>query len=173
MLAGERVVLRPVTPHDYPSLYEWHMDAATWAQMTARPLRPSTYEAFTEFYDKLVRDESVVELAVDVDGQLVGRASLYGFDELSRHAELGISFGPEHRGKGYGQDAIRVLLYYAFNHRNLRRVWLETVETNEVALRAYAAAGFVEEGRLREHAWVEGTFLDVVRMAVLRDEWTS
>lgn len=171
MLTGERVVLRPVTPDDYRAMYAWRIEVPIWAQMTARPLAPLTYEAFVDVYEKQLRDDKGAEFAVDVDGALVGRACLFEFNELARSAELGISFGPEHRGKGYGRDAVRVLLDYGFRHRNLHRVWLETLATNEPALRAYAAAGFVEEGRLREHAWVEGTFVDIVLMGVLRAEW--
>jgi RimJ/RimL family protein N-acetyltransferase len=171
MLTGERVVLRPVTPDDYRTMYGWRIEVGTWAQMTARPLAPLTYDAFVEFYEKQLGKETNAEFAVDVDGALVGRASLFEFDDLARNAELGISFGPEHRGKGYGRDAIRVLLDYGFRHRNLHRVWLEALATNEPALRAYAAAGFVEEGRLRDHAWAGGTFVDMVRMAVLYDDW--
>jgi RimJ/RimL family protein N-acetyltransferase len=168
MLNGERVVLRPTTPEDYPALYAWRIDPEVWQAKTARPLRPMVYQEFHDWYEGVVRDEKVATFAVDVDGTLVGRAGLFGIDELSRNGEIGLAFGPEHRGKGYGRDAVRVLVDFAFTHRNLRRVWLECLATNTAALRAYAAAGFVEEGRLREHAWVKDTYVDMVRMAVLR-----
>jgi RimJ/RimL family protein N-acetyltransferase len=171
MLTGERVVLRPKTPDDYPTMYAWRIDPATWASMSAAPLMPMTYEAYREYIDKKVPGDEAAEFAIDVDGALVGRCGLFHVDALSRHAELGIAFGPEHRGKGYGRDAIRVLLRYAFTHRNLRRVHLETLATNTAGLRAYAAAGFVEEGRLREQAWDGEKYVDCVRMGVLRSEW--
>jgi RimJ/RimL family protein N-acetyltransferase len=173
MLTGERVVLRPLSPDDYPALYEWRIEPHTWALQSSSPLWPWTFASFCEVYDGLARGKDMAEFAVDVDGALVGRCGLFAVDELSRNGEIGISFGPPHRGKGYGRDAIRVLVTYAFEHRNLHRVWLETVASNVAALRAYAAAGFVEEGRLREHAWVEGGYDDVVRMGVLRSEWAS
>ena len=68
---------------------------------------------------------------------------------------------------------MQVLLDYAFRSRNLRRVHLQTLAGNEAALRCYRAAGFVEEGRLREHAWVEGAYDDVVLMAVLQTDRPS
>jgi RimJ/RimL family protein N-acetyltransferase len=138
--------------------------------MSSHPLWPQTFADFTEHYDRMTRDESVAEFAIDVDGALVGRCALFSVDPLARHAKLGISFGPEHQGLGYGRDAVRVLVRYAFAHRNLRRVWLETLATNVAAQRAYAAAGFVEEGRQREQAWVDGEYVDVVLMAVHRGE---
>jgi RimJ/RimL family protein N-acetyltransferase len=52
-------------------------------------------------------------------------------------------------------------------------VHLQTLASNAPALRAYLAVGFVEEGRLRSHAWVEGAYDDVVLMGVLRAEWAQ
>jgi RimJ/RimL family protein N-acetyltransferase len=66
---------------------------------------------------------------------------------------------------------VRVLLDYAFRVRNLRRVWLETHASNERAIRAYRACGFVEEGRMREHIWLAGRYVDNVIMGVMREEW--
>lgn len=66
---------------------------------------------------------------------------------------------------------LRVLLGYAFRSRNLRRVHLQALASNGPALRAYLAVGFVEKGRRREHAWVEGAYDDVVLLSVLRSEW--
>lgn len=66
-----------------------------------------------------------------------------------------------------------MLVAFAFRTRNLRRVHLQTLASNEAALHTYRAVGFVEEGRQREHAWVEGAYDDVVRMGLLRSEWTG
>jgi RimJ/RimL family protein N-acetyltransferase len=171
MLQGERVVLRPTHPDDYPALHAWRIDVATWTAMSSSPVWPLTLADFSEFYDRMVRGQEAAEFAIEVAGELVGRCAMFHVDELSRNAEVGMSLGMEHQGKGYGRDALRVLLRYGFGHRNLHRVWLETTATNVAALRSYAAAGMVEEGRLREHAWVDGSYVDVVRMAALRSEW--
>ena len=62
------------------------------------------------------------------------------------------------RGKGYGTDALRVLVRFAFERRNLRRVHLVTLASNAGGLACYRKVGFVEEGRRREHAWVRGGY---------------
>lgn len=80
---------------------------------------------------------------------------------------------PEHQGKGLGKDVLRVLLGYGFRCRNLHRVHLETLASNQAGLRCYRSVGFVEEGRLREAAWVEGGYEDMVLMSVLRPEWSG
>ncbi|HEY7357566.1 MAG TPA: GNAT family protein, partial [Ktedonobacterales bacterium] len=68
-------------------------------------------------------------------------------------------------------EAVRLLLDYAFRLRNLHKVWLRVVSTNERAIRAYRACGFVEEGRLREQTWGDGRYVDDVYMGILRTEW--
>jgi RimJ/RimL family protein N-acetyltransferase len=89
-------------------------------------------------------------------------------DDLARTAEVGLWLLPEMRGRGLGQDVLRVLVDYGFRSRNLRRVHLQTLARNTAALRCYTAVGFAEEGRLREHAWVEGAYDDIVLMGLLR-----
>lgn len=172
MLSGERVVLRPLRPEDVEPIWRARLDPMTWAQTTEAPLVPETLEA----YRARQADRGHVgsaEFAVDVDGGLVGRAAMFSVDELARTGEVGLTILPEHQGKGYGRDVLRVLLAYGFRSRNLNRVHLQTLASHHGALRAYTAAGFVEEGRLREHAWVEGSYDDVVLMSVLRREWSG
>ena len=102
-----------------------------------------------------------------------GRCALFEFDLLARNASLGVGLLPAHRRQGYGRDAVAVLLDYAFDKRNLHRVQLEVLADNDAALSAYKASGFVEEGRLREHAYTAGSFVDLVVMSVLRTDWLA
>ena len=171
MLSGERVVLRPFRPEDVEPLWRAKLEPLKWAQTTADPLQPITLEAHKARYAELPKDTSA-QFAVDVDGGLIGRALLFHVDDLARNAEVGIALLPEHQGRGHGKDVLRVLLDYGFRSRNLHRIHLQTLSSNEAGLRAYRAVGFVEEGRLREHAWVEGAYEDMVLMSVLRSEWS-
>ena len=172
MITGERVTLRPVRPDDVERLWAWRVDLATWGDQTDEAPFPMTLEAYRRWRDEAAQKPNV-EFAVEVGGELVGRGGLFAFDELARNAEVGLGFGPDHRGKGYGRETLRLLLEFGFRRRNLHRIWLECTATNERAIRAYRAAGFVEEGRLREQAWVDGRYVDMVRMAVLRSEWSG
>ncbi|HVF05116.1 MAG TPA: GNAT family protein [Frankiaceae bacterium] len=172
MIPGDVVTLRPLRPDDLELLWQWRIDLATWGDQTDEAPYPMTLEAYRRGHEEApLTPGRGITWAVEVNGELVGRAALFAFDELSRNAEVGLGFGPEHRGKGYGRETLRLLLDFCFRRRNLHRVWLECAATNERAIRAYRAAGFVEEGRLREHAWIDGRYVDMVRMAVLRSEW--
>jgi RimJ/RimL family protein N-acetyltransferase len=168
VLSGERVTLRPIREDDLPTMYEWRIDLATWAMTTPVGAYPMTWDLYVQRAKQHSDDpENSSGFAVEVEGTLVGRAGLFKFDPLSRSCEVGLQFGPEHRGKGYGREVLRLLVDFAFRHRNMHRVYLTTIASNVAALRSYAAAGFVEEGRLRESAWVEGAYEDEVLMSVL------
>jgi len=98
----------------------------------------------------------------------------FHIDLAARHCELGITIGDkECWGRGYGREAVKLLLDYVFRVRNLRRVWLEVNAANERAIRAYIACGFVEEGRMREYVWLAGRYVDYVIVGVLREEWRT
>jgi len=110
--------------------------------------------------------------AIEVDGKYIGGCGLFGFSETDRTAELGIGIGDKaYWNKGYGREAVGLLLDYAFRLRNWRRVWLRVWGNNERGIRAYRACGFVEEGRLRDHVWSAGAYYDLVVMGILREEW--
>ena len=109
--------------------------------------------------------------AIEVQGELIGQCGLGRIDHFNRRCELGIAIGREYWGKGFGQDAVRTLIDYAFDHLNMNRVALQVLADEPRAVTAYHKAGFSDEGRLRQHAWVNGAFADEMMMAVLREDW--
>lgn len=166
MLNGERVTLRPIREDDLPALYEWRIDMDTWALTQEVAPYPLTWERFLA-KARASSEEERVEFAIEADGTLVGRVGLFHFDPLARSFEVGIAFGPGHRGKGYGREVLALIVDFAFRHHNAHRVHLSCLATNEPAQRAYRAAGFVEEGRKRQSAFVDGEYVDEILMSRL------
>jgi RimJ/RimL family protein N-acetyltransferase len=173
MLTGERVVLRPIEREDIGPLWELTDDFEVRTRASDRPPAPrSRAEAEAEFdRDPASAAPDRAWFAVEVDGELVGICGLHEIDHYHGVCDLGIRIGKEFWGQGYGQDACRTLVEYAFRHMNMRKVGLTVLADDERAVGAYRAAGFVEEGRLRQHHWFDGAYHDTLRMAVLRDEW--
>ena len=174
MLRGERVTLRATTREDLACLTRFENDLGFVLAGGGDPPEPVPLERLQRDFDREISDppEGKIEFAIEADGAYIGRCGLYNIDRTARHAELGIGIGDgEYRGRGYGREAVGLLLDYAFRLRNLRRVWLEVHAANERGIRAYRACGFVEEGRMREHVWLGGRYADDVIMGVLRDEW--
>ena len=91
-----------------------------------------------------------------------------------RTCEFGILIGePGARGKGYGTEATRLMLDYAFTALGLRSAFLRTDAFNLAGQRAYAKAGFKECGRRRERRWLAGRWWDEMLMDCLASEFTS
>ncbi|GAA4479823.1 GNAT family protein [Microbacterium panaciterrae] len=168
------VTLRARTAADLDALYAIAADLDTWEERNpGRPAVP-TREAFeARLAERDATRSGNLGFVIDVDGETVGTVGLFDIDELSRHAEVGIALSPAVRGRGIGTDAIRQIVEFAFVRANLRRVHLEVISSNAAAIRVYEKAGFIVEGRQREHAWVRGGYEDIVRMGLLRSEWSA
>jgi diamine N-acetyltransferase len=172
MLIGEKVSLRTPAESDLGALYEVATELATWEERSPSPPRPLPRAEFAERYMKaLTTEDAAVRFVVEAAGGVAGRCDLFDIDTLARNAEVGIALSPSARGKGYGTDALRVLVRFAFERHNLHRVHLSTLASNEIALACYRKVGFVEEGRRREGAWARGAYQDEVIMGLLRAEW--
>jgi RimJ/RimL family protein N-acetyltransferase len=174
MLKGERVTLRAVEKEDQETLWRFWNDLEVELAGGGDPPLPASLERLRARFEREEREgnRDHTDFMIEVDGAAIGHCGLFHVDTAARHCELGISIGEkDHWGRGYGRDAVRVLLDYAFRIRNLRRVWLETHASNDRAIRAYRACGFVEEGRMREHVWLAGRYVDNVIMGVMRGEW--
>ena len=174
MLPGEKVTLRAVTREDLPRLLDFWNDVEVQLAGGGDPPRPTALERLQKTLDREAAEPSrdKTEFAIEAECRLIGHCGLYNIDETARRCELGITIGDrDFWGRGYGRDAVRLRLDYAFRLRNLLRVWLEVHADNERALRAYRACGFEEEGRLHEHVWLAGRYVDNILMGVLREGW--
>ncbi|HKD77138.1 MAG TPA: GNAT family protein [Ktedonobacterales bacterium] len=106
--------------------------------------------------------------------RLIGLVNLRDIDFWRRTAEVGIMIGEQDCwGKGYGTEALYLLLDYAFSALGLHNIMLDTTSYNERALRTYRRVGFREIGRRREACCVGTKRYDVVFMDCLSTEFHS
>jgi RimJ/RimL family protein N-acetyltransferase len=174
MLIGEKVVLRALRRDDLPRLCGFDNDVAFEILTGGDPWEPQALERLQARFDAQVSagERDGPSFAIEADGLLIGTCGLFNGDPFARTCELGIGIGDHaYWAHGYGRDALRVLLRYAFRLRNLRKVWLRVNGNNERAIRAYRSCGFIEEGRQRAHVWSDGAYIDLVLMGILREEW--
>jgi len=170
VIKGDRVTLRAITPADYPRLLEFKHDVEFELAGGGDPPRPRTLAGATEFFDELLKDRDVFTFGIEADGKLIGDLGLFHVNRVNGSAELGIGIGDKaYWGNGYGREAIALLVDYGFRLLNLRRIWLEVHANNDRAMACYRSCGFAEEGRLREHVWTDGKYVDLVVMGLLRD----
>ena len=176
ILVGERVRLRGVREDDLPTLAKWEMDPGRMTTLS-NWVAPSSEAAAKERIAKWSANEKddlgfAVETLEDPP-VLVGNIGLWGARPKDRCATLGIALGREYIGRGYGTDAMRVIVGYGFREMGLHRIQLEVAPFNPAAIRAYEKAGFAEEGRHRESILHDGRWYDEVLMSILDHEWAA
>ena len=112
--------------------------------------------------------------AIEWEGQLIGGVRLDDLDLASRSATLAIGiYHPRWWDRGLGTEAADLVLAHAFDGLQLHRVALRVLAFNERAVASYRKLGFVEEGRERESAFIDGEWHDDLRMSVLDREWRA
>jgi diamine N-acetyltransferase len=172
---GELVALGPMRREYLPLYLRWINDFNTAGNLAFQP-SPVTHEQETTWFDRVATAEgqshfTIFERASD---RPIGNCGVQGISPLHRRAEVGIMIGePAVRGKGYGTEAMRLLLDYAFTALNMHSVMLTVYEYNHPARRSYEKAGFQEIGRRREARWHNGRFWDEILMDILASDFES
>lgn len=106
-------------------------------------------------------------------GRFIGHLRFHSIDRQDKRAALAIGIDdPACLGRGYGTEAIRLALTHAFL-TGLHRISLRVLASNSRAIACYRKCGFVEEGREREAAFVNGRWEDDIIMGVLDREFAQ
>ena len=175
LLTGKLVRLSALEPEIDASLWsKWHRNSEFDRLADMDPATLRSPKALREWIEKHLDDWLVNEFqirTIEAD-QIIGSVGLG--DALQVHADafVGIGIGePEFWGKGYGTEAMQLILRFAFMELNLQRVSLDVFEYNQRAIRSYEKAGFKMEGRQRGMLLREGQRWDLVYMGILRSEW--
>ncbi len=175
MIRGEKVILRAIEPDDVPQLWEWMQDEELM-RLRDYPMPPTSLDqARREFEQSPDNSADHLHLAITtLDGELIGETTLRDIDQRNRGAIFTIAIGDRKNwGHGYGSDATRCLMKYAFEQMNLHRIDLFVHATNERAIKAYEKYGFQHDGRLREAHYMDGKYSDVLLMGLLYDDFKA
>lgn len=170
-LEGGLTVLRPITRTDLPRLSQWDEDPEIIALMGRRfsDGRPGP----DEWFRRVLTDRGCRVLAIETrDGrELIGEVELDRIDWRQGSAELRICIGDRSFwGRGYGPDALTVLLRTAFRHWNLKVVYLRVYQANQRAVRLYQRLGFTRRGVLAP-CWRRGDTSAVLLMSLPRERY--
>jgi RimJ/RimL family protein N-acetyltransferase len=134
----------------------------------------STKEWMEKDIEKEKPDEYFFTIHILDSDQLIGFVALRGVHWHQRDAWVGIGIGESgYWGNGYGTDAMRLALRYAFMELSLERVSLSVFASNLRAIRSYEKAGFKPEGIERQITHRDGKTEDVLYMGILRQEWLA
>jgi len=175
MMIGKRVRLRAIHRGDLKRFVRWLNDPDVKRGLAnVHPVRCEDEETW---FDGLAqRPEAERALSIDVhngdDWQHVGFCHFNDLDWRVRKTEVGIVIGEKpYWNQGFGEEAMRLMLWHAFDNLNLNRVYLHVFEHNEQAISLYRKLGFSEEGRLRQDHFFQGTYVDTLVMGMLNEEF--
>ena len=173
---GKRIRLRPKAEDD------WQLDLQEWRDTESMRLLDYTVHPPTCVEREKKRNEerinrhpdngmvwSIETMACD----LVGSIALNGIDQKNGTFHFSMRIAREHRRKGYGEEALRIVLRYAFHELRLQKCNTACIEMNGPALALYKKIGFLEEGRRRRELFTNGRFYDNVLVGLTREEFDS
>ncbi len=178
ILKGELVRLSAVDHEELGRAYSvWNQDSELTRFLDARMVSLRSAKAISNFFEKEAKEASPEEHPFTIraleDNRLLGDIGLYVINNWRpRDAFVGLGIGNRKDwGKGYGTDAMKIMLRFAFTEVNLRRVTLTVFEYNPRAIRSYEKTGFQHEGRLRGALLRDGKRWDMLYMGILHDDW--
>ena len=170
-MIGERVYLSPMNEDDAETYANWLNDRAVSENLGLYRDNISLASERSHLARMTAEGHNYAIVAIDGDA-LIGNTSLMEVHGVNRRATLGIFIGEASmRGKGYGAEAIRLLLRYGFDTLNLHNIMLNVNSDNAQAIACYKKAGFAEFGRRRESTYKDGRYVDTLYMEILEGEF--
>lgn len=174
---NERVRLRAMTPEDWEEHYYNCFDSKARRMLQYELELPPTIEQnkseierFSDFKPESKRLMFTIE---NLEGENVGAFNLNSVDERNGTFSIGMQIGMEHRGKGYGTAAMKLLLNYAFNERRLNKFNVSVIEGNIGSETMLKKLGCRQEGVRREVIYTEGVYQDEILYGLTKKEFNE
>ena len=172
-LVGERIYLSPRNVEDVEIFTEWMNDFFI-TDYTGRSYSTITLQEEKAYLEKEQNNKSVFAIIDLQTDEIIGNVGLHEINNINRTATLGIFIGNKNYwSKGYGTEAIQLILDFGFNYLNLNNIDLVLMEFNQRALKCYEKCGFKEIGRRRKCNFINGKYYDSILMDILAEEFTE
>jgi RimJ/RimL family protein N-acetyltransferase len=176
VIRGDRIYLRAIERDDLQRCHEWMNDEDLTGTLAMR--YPMSLAREADWVERATRGQDPSELTFAIclgDGDRhIGNCGLVQIDRDNRTAAFGIFIGEKDcRGRGLGEEAVRLLCRWAFDELDLHKIRLDVYATNPGAEKTYERVGFRREGILRGETYRRGRRIDVIRMGLLRAELLS
>jgi RimJ/RimL family protein N-acetyltransferase len=174
LFESSRIILRKMTPEDIELYHGWRNDMDVM-KSTSPFLDIYNFDETREFVNQVILGSHSTKSYIIVDKESskpIGITSLINIDYKNSNAEFIIDIGNKSFwGKGYGIEAMNIILNYSFLEMNLHKVYLRVFSFNNRAIKLYEKIGFQYEGRSRESIFREGKWHDIIHMGFLQSEY--
>jgi RimJ/RimL family protein N-acetyltransferase len=177
LFRGERVHLTAENPDTLGEVWSrWNRNSEFMRLLDTDPAILWSKKRIQEWNEKELEKDRQEEYFFTIrtlqEDRLIGFAALFEFQWNHGDPWVAIGLGePDTWGKGFGSEAMHLVLRYAFTELNVHRVTLCVFDYNERAIRSYEKVGFKHEGRVRGEFLRSGSRWDMFFMGILREEW--
>jgi RimJ/RimL family protein N-acetyltransferase len=179
LFEGKLIRLAPIDHEKDPEVESrWTHDLILMRSLSQRAAMPLSVSQMKKRYESLEKEveESKKLFHFTIrdrqDGKLLGFIRIEWIEWTHGTGNLKMAIGDrQERNKGFGSDALSLMLHYAFNELNLYRLTAVVGEDNPGALRFFKRYGFVEEVRRRKALLRDGQTWDMIHLGLLRDDW--
>ena len=169
-MTGRLCYLSPIDVNDFEKFTEWLNDPEVTQNLTLYPQIISV-EGEKKFLEKLSNEHTYSIIDNDTN-ELIGNCGYANIDHINQTAEIGIFIGnKKYWSRGYGTEALGLLLDYGFRALNLHNVLLRVYSFNERARKCYEKIGFKTIGKIREALLRDGKRHDIILMDILQNEF--
>lgn len=172
-LDGKRIYLRPIMQQDLSNYFDWLNDQELTRYMQ-RGVYPNNMDEMQRYHESMQGSKDNLHFAIiGKEGNMhIGNIALLNIHQVFRTAEISIIVGAKHEhGKGYGTEAIKLLVDHAFMRMNLNRIGAGMVAKNEACKRSFLSAGFLADGKMRQLYYCDGEYQDVWMYSILKTDW--
>lgn len=178
-LIGERIYLRAIEESDFPNYFDW-LNSQETLKYQQHGLYPNSLQNMKAYFDSMTpgsinntyKENFYLAICLKENDLHIGNISFKVMSAAFRYSELSIMFGnAEHRGQGYGTEAILLMSDHAFRKVNVNRIQAGMVKENVTCVKAFEKAGFKHEGVMRELYYCDGKYQDCCIMSKLKRDW--
>ncbi|MFX0074813.1 MAG: GNAT family N-acetyltransferase, partial [Candidatus Hermodarchaeota archaeon] len=172
MIKGSRIKFAPLDRKHIDLFLKWFNDPEITQYLIM--YKPITRDWEEEWFDVLKHKEDSVYFSILLldSEKVIGNCAIHDINSKNRKCSCGITIGEkEYHSKGYGTEAMKMLVKYAFDTLNMNRIELTVYDFNIRAYKSYQKAGFIEEGRKRQARYHNGKYYDEIIMGILREDW--
>lgn len=169
-LVGRAVRLRALGGKDLEKLFEWRNDLGSLYLFNNDKV-PVTFEIFREQLNREYPGKIHVLLMIELirTGEAIGFVTSHDVQFVDGYAFVGTFIDQKFRSVGYGAEASALFLDYLFTYFSFRKIYTDVYVYNDNSQGCLMGAGFVEEGRFKDHRFYDGGYHDLVRYAIYRD----
>lgn len=172
LINGEKIVLRAIEREDNVVLLALINDPET-EMMLGGSSWPVSEREQIQWYEQLEKNRNILRgiVALKDDSKAIGTVILSDIDHKNGTAQIHIKMtAGEARGKGYGTDAVKTLVGYAFRELRLNCIYAEILSYNTPSVKLFEKCGFQKDGVLRARVYKNGQFVNVYSYSVLKDD---